>query len=265
MKAVILAAWFGTRMLPITKTIPKELLPVWSKPIIQYAVEWLVSAWIKDIIFVTSQSKKALEDYFDKNYELEDLLKQKWKTEFLEKINQPKELANIIFVKQKKPLWTWHAVWLVEPWINDDYFFLNYWDEIYPQSVYSDMIDMFKKNKKSVMMLFEVPKEDVFRYWVVEISDNKIINFVEKPKVEEAPSNLIRTWVWIFHKSIFKYLHDVKPNEKNWEIYLTDAIITLMKKDVIIPYLNNSWRWDVWNLQWRLYANNEIVRNWKLF
>ncbi len=252
-------------MLPITKTIPKELLPVGNKPVIEYTVEWLVSCWVEDIIVITSQSKKALEDYFDKNYELEELLRKKWKLEYLEMINRPKQLANMAFIKQEKALWTWQAVGLAERRINDDYFFINYWDEIYNSKVYKDMVDLFQKEKKSVMMLCEVDQKEVYKYWVVEIKNWQITNFVEKPKVEEAPSNLIRVWVWIFHKDLFKYLKNVKPNPKNWEIYLTDAILELAKNQKILPYINTYERRDIWSLKWRLQANKYFLENGKLF
>jgi len=118
-------------MLPITKTVPKELLPVGSKPVIQYIVEWLVESNIKDIIIITSQWKEAIENYFDKNYELEEVLKNKWKTELLKEIEEIKYMANFCFVKQKKQLWFAHAILEAEPRIQDDYFLLTVWDTIF--------------------------------------------------------------------------------------------------------------------------------------
>ena len=260
MKAIILAAWFGTRMLPITKTIPKELLPVWNKPVIQYAVEWLVDAWIKNILMVTSQWKKALEDYFDKNYELEDLLQKKWKLDLLELINKPKELANYIFVKQSEQLWTWHAVLQTKPRMPWDYFIVVYGDAIYPPEMFTDMIKLYEEKKSPILAVHEVPMQEVSKYWVIKLDWNKVIDISEKPKMEDAPSNLILNWVFILPREIFKILSETKPDQKSWEIYLTDALKTLMDMMDVLYLKVRPFR-DVWSPEALLKANVYYAQN----
>ena len=164
MKAVIVVAGFGTRMLPITKTIPKEMLPVGDKPVIQYTVEDLVRNDIKDIIMITSNQKKALEDYFDKNYELEAILEKKGKHDLLALINAPKEMAHYTFVRQTEILGTAHAVAQVEPRIGDEYFIVIFGDAIYPPQMITDLLKKFTEVQKPIICVHEVPHEEVHRY-----------------------------------------------------------------------------------------------------
>ena len=264
MKAIILAAGFGTRMLPLTKTIPKELLPVGKKPVIQYAVEALSNAGIKNILMVTSQGKKALEDYFDKNYELEDILRKKWKLEILDVINYPKTIADYVFIKQEKQLGTGHAVLQTKPWISDDYFVVAYGDAIYPPNMFEQMINHFKEYKSPILVAHEVPKEETYKYWVVELDGDNILNIVEKPAVEDAPSNLVSNGVFLLPKEIFELLENTKPDSKSGEIYLPDAIKQLMlSKNVkclkVDPF------WDIGNPDALLNANAHFFENGKLF
>jgi len=262
MKAVIAAAWYWTRMLPITKSIPKELMPVWNKPVIQYIVEWLVQTGVKDIVIITSQWKQALEDYFDKNYELEEVLKKKGKLELLEEVNKPKNLANYSFVKQKQQLWFAHAVLETKPWVEKDYFILTVWDTIFHPGIYSDMIELHRKTWFPVVWLQEVPMDDVSKYWVVKIEEWKITDMVEKPKKEEAPSNLIMIWVYVLPRSIFDVIEQTPMDQKSWEILLPDALKILMSTVPILPYVTKHKIWDVWTPELWLKANNEIFQNW---
>jgi UTP--glucose-1-phosphate uridylyltransferase len=132
-------------MLPITKTIPKEMLPVGNKPVIQYIVEGIVGTGIQDIVMITSQGKRALEDYFDKNYELEELLRKKGKTEFLELINKPKTMANIVFARQNEQLGRTHAVYQAKKWVSDDFFMLCMGDNFFEPAFYAEMMDLHIK------------------------------------------------------------------------------------------------------------------------
>lgn len=262
MKAVIAAAWYGTRMLPITKSIPKELMPVWNKPVIQYIVEGLVWAWIKDIIMITSQWKNALEDYFDKNYELEEILKKKWKLDLLEEINKPKFMANYTFVKQKEQLWFPHAILEARAWIESWYFLLTVGDTIFDQKIYFDMIKLFNEKKQPIIALQEVPMEDVSKYWVVKIEDGHIVDMVEKPKVEQAPSNLIMVWIYILPIEVFAAIDSTPMNLEKWEILLPDSLKILMTSYDIIPYITPHKIWDVGTPELWLKANIEIFQNW---
>lgn len=265
MKAVLVAAGWWTRMLPITKTIPKEMLPIWDKPVIQYIIEDIVNADIKDILLITSQQKKALEDRFDKNYELEDLLKKSWKTKLLELINKPKELANYTFIKQTQMLWTGHAVKIAQPRITDDYFMVIFSDCIYPPLMFNQMVEQFNRNPQPILACHQVPMEEVYKYGIVSIdSNNHVQDFVEKPKVEEAPGNLIRNGVAILPKEIFQKIDLVKVDNRNGETNLPDAIKLLKDNIDILAMEFNAYR-DIWNIQARMEANNELYTKWKLF
>ncbi len=265
MKAILVAAWRGTRMLPITKTIPKEMLPIWDKPVIQYIVEDIVNANIQDILMITSQQKKALEDYFDKNYELEDLLEKGGKTEFLNLINKPQNLANYTFIKQTQMLGTGHAVKIAQPRITDDYFMVIFSDCIYPPQMFNQMIEQFNKNPQPILACHQVPKEEVYKYGIVSTNDkDQVLDFVEKPTVEEAPGNLIRNWVAILPKEIFQKIDQVKTDSRTWETNLPDAI-KLLKEDVDILAMGFRPYRDIWNIQARMDTNNELYTKWKLF
>ncbi len=264
MKAVIVAAWFGTRMLPVTKTIPKEMLPVGDKPIIQYTVEGLVDAGITDIIMITSQQKKALEDYFDKNYELEDILQKKGKTDLLALMNKPKEMATYTFVKQLEMLGTGHAILKTEHLIADEYFMVIFADTIYPPETFVEMIKKFEEKKSPIIAVHEVPKEEVYKYGVVKLNNDRVVDFVEKPNIEDAPSRLIRNGAAILPKAIFTTLQHIGLDNRSGELNLPDAIKAMLL-DIsffavqLRPYL------DTWSLQGWLEANEKFLKNGKLF
>lgn len=263
MKAVIVAAWFGTRMLPITKTIPKEMIPVGDKPVVQYAVEGLVNVGIKDVIMITSQQKKSLEDYFDKNVELEDILEKKWKTDLLELINKPKEMANYMFIKQTKMLGTANAVLQVKPWIGEDFFIVIFGDAIYPPKMFDDMIKNFEANKKPLIVAHEVPMEDAHRYWVLSLEWDKVVSIVEQPK-ENPPSNLVCNGVYLLPKEIFPILDTLPIDQARGEYLLPDALNILMKQ-MDVNVLKTDPFWDIWSVELWMKANNKIFTDGKLF
>lgn len=206
MKAVIPAAGYGTRMLPITKTIPKEMLPVGNKPVIQYIVEGLVSAGITEIAMITSQGKMPLEYYFDKNYELEEQLKVKGKHDLLEQINAPKTMANYVFLKQKEQLGLPHAIGQARYWIEDDFFFVTVGDQFGQGEIYREMVALHNKTKQPVIQLAPVPLEEVSKYGVVKIEQGEIVDMIEKPHPDQAPSNLISQGLYILPKQFFEAL-----------------------------------------------------------
>lgn len=264
MKAVVVAAWFGTRMLPITKTVPKEMLPVWDKPIIQYTIDGLVDAWITDIVMITSQQKKPLEDYFDKNYELEDILQKKGKLDLLELINKPKNMATYTFVKQLEMLWTGHAVMQVQHLISDEYFMMVFADTIYPPETFVEMRKKFEAIHSPIIAVHEVPKEEVYKYGVVKLEGERVVDFVEKPKIEDAPSNLIRNGAAILPKQIFSYLNTIQHDSRSGELNLPDGIRVMLKDMNVValqlrPYL------DTGSFQGWLEANEIFLRQGKLF
>ncbi len=264
MKAVILAAWLWTRTLPITKTIPKELLPVGDKPIIQYTIEWLVAAWIDDIVIISSQQKKALEDYFDKNYELEDVLQKQGKLDLLALINTPKHMARYTFVKQFEPLGTWHAVQQVRHLISDEYFMVILADTIYPPETFVDMKKAFDAKKSPLLAIHEVPRQEVYKYGIVWLDGTLVTDFVEKPKVEDAPSNSIWNGVAILPKRIFELLENIGPSATTWELYLTDAVKMLLQETSVHSLAMRPFL-DTGSIQWWLEANEKFLRKGKLF
>lgn len=263
MKAIILAWGHGTRMLPINKTIPKELLPVWNKPVIQYIVEALVYAGVNDILIVTSQSKKALEDYFDKNYELEQKLRSKGKDKLLEAINIPKNLANFAFVKQKEALGTGHAILQAGPWVADDYFLVVNGDMIYPKDSFKQMIDLHNSTHKPVWLLKEIPMQDTYKYGIAKIEDKKIVDIVEKPNPELAPSNLMNTGTFLWPQEAFNLLAQTQP-EPSGEIYPWFAAKNIIENMGILPSITEGIR-DIGDPNTWLEANVYLHQNGSLF
>lgn len=240
------------------------MIPVGDKPIIQYTIEGLVDAGITDIVMITSQQKKALEDYFDKNYELEDILQKKWKTALLELINKPKNMATYTFVKQMEIAWTWHALMQAEHLLTDDYFMVVFPDTIYPPETFVEMVKKFNETHSPIIAVHEVPKEDVYKYGVVKLDGERLIDFVEKPKVEDAPSNLIWNGAAILPKTIFSVLKNIEFDSRFGELNIPDAIRVMLKDmDVIAlklrPYLDTGY------IQWWLEANAKFLKDGKLF
>lgn len=265
MKAIIPAAGYWTRMLPITKTIPKEMLPVGNKPVIQYIVEGLVSAGIEEIAMITSQGKMPLEYYFDKNYELEEQLKMKKKKDLLDQINAPKTMANYVFMKQKEQLWLPHAIREARYWMDDDFFFVTVGDQFGESAIYQEMVDLHRTTGQPVIQLAEVPLEEVSKYGVVKIEWDEIVDMIEKPKPEHAPSNLISQGLYILPKDFFKAVEQTPMDEAKGEIIMPDVLLNLRTMWYkLIPYISHHKMWDVGSTELWLQTNNELAqRNWK--
>lgn len=238
-KAVIPAAGFGTRFLPQTKAMPKEMLPVVDKPIIQYVVEECVASGIKDIVMVTNWQKRSIEDHFDYPYELEKRLKEWGKEKELEEIRKIGDLANFIYVRQKGPLGNATAVLCAEPAIEDEPFVVIWGDEfIYAEPPrLKQMIDIWEKYGGVVISGVRIPnKNDVSRYGIADVEPMdkeknlfKIKKIVEKPKPEEAPSNLETHGAYILPPEIFKAIKTLKPS-KGGELWLVDGINVLQQQ-----------------------------------
>ncbi len=258
MKAVIAAAGYGTRMLPITKAISKEMLPVWTKPVIHYIVEDISNAGLKDILMIVSDGKEDIQKYFTKNFELEYQLEKKWKLEKLNELKNIQNLANIAYVYQKQQLWFAHALLSVKNLISEDYFLLSVGDTIFSKWLFEEILQVHKQTNKPVIALKEIPYEQVSQYWVVKIKDNKIVWFVEKPSVDEAPSNLIIVWVYILPRKILEIIEKLPINSKTGEIMLTEAFEELIKTQDIIPYITKTKIYDTWNPESWLKANLEL-------
>ncbi len=235
-KAVIPAAGFGTRFLPQTKALPKEMLPIVDKPIIQYVVEEAVAAGIKDIVIVTGWHKRAIEDHFDYPFELEERLKTWGKLDLLEEVRRIADMANFIYVRQKGHYGNGTPVLSARQVIGDQPFLVLWGDEfIYSKPPRAKQcIEVFEKYGDPVISAVKVPKKDVGRYGIADvkhIEENvyQIFNLVEKPKVEDTPSTLAAHGCYVLTPDIFEELEKLTPGKGN-EIWLTDAIKNLMKK-----------------------------------
>jgi len=249
-KAVIPVAGLGTRFLPATKAQPKEMLPIVDKPVIQYIVEEAVRAGIRQIIFVTGRHKRAIEDHFDRNLELERALEEKGKEELLKIVREISELADFIYIRQKEPLGLGHAILTAEPAVGNEPFAVFLGDDIMvsePPAI-RQLIEVFNRYKCSVLGLEEVPQEEVSKYGIAggkEIDRGviKVEELVEKPSPEEAPGNLAIAGRYILTPEIFEMLKDTKPG-KGGEIQLTDAIAKLMEREVVYGRIMEGKRYD---------------------
>lgn len=230
MKAVIPAAGLGTRFLPATKAQPKEMLPVYNKPTIQYVVEEAVNSGIDDILIITGKGKRTIEDHFDRSFELEYSLNKKDKKEYLKEIQDITYMADIYYVRQKTQKGLGDAISCAQKHIGDEPFAVLLGDTI----TYSDvpctkqLLDVYEKYHGSTLAIERLPEYKIERYGIVDgvtLEDNiyKVNNLVEKPKLEDAPSNLGITGRYILTSDIFDKLNSIKPGVGG-ELQLTDAI-----------------------------------------
>lgn len=255
-KAVIPAAGFGTRFLPISKAVPKEMLPVVDKPVIQYVVEEAVASGITDILLIISRGKRAIEEHFIANPELEADLEAKGKTEPLEELRKLQSLARIHFVFQPKMGGLGDAIRCAREHVNGEPFAVLLGDALVSNSegakpVLRQLMDVHEKHGGSVVALEEVPQEKVSRYGImggaeVESGVIRADKFVEKPKPEEAPSRLAVSARYILSSSIFDELEKTKPG-KGGEIQLTDAMAALMQREPLFGVKYQGRRHDIGN------------------
>lgn len=226
-KAIIAVAGSGTRLLPATKSMPKEMLPIVDKPIIQLVVEELVEAGIEDIIFVTRWDKKPLEDHFDHSNALEDDLRKNGKDELAGKIADVAEMANFIYVRQKGPYGNGTPVLSAASLVDDEPFVFVWGDDLVKSEVSftKQMVEDYEKNGKLMIGVQEVPKEVVNRYGIVKLKEgtNEIEDIVEKPSVEEAPTRLADFGRMILDQDFINILRETSLGKGN-ELWITDAI-----------------------------------------
>jgi UTP--glucose-1-phosphate uridylyltransferase len=235
-KAVLPVAGLGTRVLPATKSIPKEMLPVFDRPAIQYVVDEAIAAGIEHFVFVTGRNKGAIEDYFDRAYELEATLQEKGKTETLELLSSLRATpGSMSFVRQQAPLGLGHAIWCARDIIGDEPFAVLLPDVLVraEPSCLAQMVAAYDETGGNIIAVEQVAAKDVDKYGVidpVERDGNRIRmrGMVEKPPVGQAPSNLAITGRYILQGSIFKYLEDQAAGAGG-EIQLTDAMARLMQ------------------------------------
>ncbi|MFH1404783.1 MAG: UTP--glucose-1-phosphate uridylyltransferase GalU [Patescibacteria group bacterium] len=266
-KAIMPVAGMGTRFLPASKAQPKEMLAVVDKPVIQYIVEEAVASGIEEIIFVTSYGKRAIEDHFDRNFELEYRLEQKKKIKELKQISAVGKLAKFAFVRQNKPAGDGHAVLTALPFVDaHEPVAVLFGDDIIDggtKPALKELMDVYDKYRDPVIALQKVPKNKVSNYGVIggkKLSEDtwEINQFVEKPAVDKAPSNLIVIGRYIITPPIFSILQKLKPG-KDGEIRLADAFETfLAQKRVMYGCVFDGKRYDCGNKLEFLKAQVEL-------
>jgi UTP--glucose-1-phosphate uridylyltransferase len=249
-KAIIPAAGLGTRFLPATKAMPKEMLPIVDKPTIQYIIEEAVASGIEDIIIVTGKGKRAIEDHFDHAFELEENLIQKEKFDLLEKVKEPSKV-DIHYIRQKEPRGLGHAVWCARKFIGDEPFAVLLGDDIVQaeKPCLRQLMDEYEVTLSSIIGVQTVPEEETHRYGIIDPGEKnnrryQVNNFVEKPVQGTAPSNLAIMGRYILTPEIFMFL-DKQELGAGGEIQLTDAIQKLNQIQRVFAYEFKGKRYDV--------------------
>lgn len=250
-KAVIPAAGLGTRFLPATKAVPKEMLPIVDTPTLQYIIEEAAASGIEDILIITGRGKRSIEDHFDKSYELENELLRAGKTEYLENLEHISSLANIHYVRQKQALGLGHAIHCAKSFVGNSPFAVLLGDDIVKaeKPCLLQMMEVFEKYGQSILGVQTVRREDVSKYGIVkaeEVSDRvyRVLGLVEKPAPEDAPSSIAVLGRYIITPEIFSCLENTKPGAGG-EIQLTDALFELSKTQPIYAYDFIGKRYDV--------------------
>jgi UTP--glucose-1-phosphate uridylyltransferase len=254
-KAVIPAAGYGTRFLPITKALPKELLPIIDRPTIEYIVDEAIKSGITDILLVVSNNKNAIIDYFDYNIELETILLSKNKDEEYRMVRDIAKGANLHFIRQKEQLGLGHAVLQAEAFIGDEPFAVLLGDDMYVtegEPAIKQMMKAFETTNASILGTMEVAYEDTCKYGICTPKEDKkgrlveLKDVVEKPDIEVAPSRSAIGGRYILTPTIFKYLKNQQRGKGN-EIQLTDAILRLMREEKVYSFDIDAKRYDVGN------------------
>jgi UTP--glucose-1-phosphate uridylyltransferase len=264
-KAIIPAAGLGTRFLPATKAQPKEMLPIVDKPTIQYIVEEAIDAGIEDIIIISGRGKRAIEDHFDKSYELEEELRKKGDQELLSIVKDISNLVDIHYIRQKEPRGLGHAIHCAKSFIGNEPFAVLLGDDIVDSQTpcIKQLMDIYNEYNATVLGVQEVPLEDVSKYGIVscksvETNVFKVKDLVEKPDKDNAPSNIAILGRYIITPQIFEHLEKVTAG-KNGEIQLTDALKSLVQNEVMYAYSFEGKRFDVGNKLGFLQATVEFA------
>jgi len=267
-KAVFPAAGWGTRFLPATKAQPKEMLPLVDRPVIQYAVEEAVAAGIEQVIIVTSSQKRAIEDHFDLNYELEHLLEERGEIEMLRQIRHISDLAQIAYVRQKEQLGLGHAVLMAKELVGHEPFAVILSDDVVvgQRPCIGQLIHAYHQTHASVVAVMEIPPEDTARYGVIggaRVEGHggrlwKVDRVVEKPQPDDAPSNMAIIGRYVLTPKIFDKLEQT-PRGAGGEIQLTDAIEALMEEQSVHGYAFEGTRYDAGTTMGWLKASVELA------
>jgi len=261
-KVIIPVAGWGTRSLPATKNIPKEMLPVYNKPVVQYVVEEAIQSGIRSVVFITNRDKNVIEDHFDYNLQLEATLERNGKNEMLGKVREVAEMAHIISIRQKRALGLGHAVACAKDVCgNDDAFAVMVGDDLMFGMTpgIQQLMDVARSERKPVIGVMEVPQDEVSRYGIISGEETspgiyKINRLVEKPRIHEAPSRLAIVGRYVLTPDIFDCLEKIQPGHGG-EIQLTDGLQVLAEKSGMLAVKIRGTRFDAGNWAEYLTAN----------
>ena len=264
-KAVIPAAGFGTRFLPATKAVPKEMLPIVDKPTIQYIVEEAIAAGIEDLIIITSRGKDALVNHFDKAFELETVLERDGKDEMLSAVREVSDKINVHFIRQQEQKGLGHAVLCAKSFIGNEPFAVMLGDDVVvsDKPCIGQLIEQFEKCNSTVLGVQKVGMEQVSKYGIVDCENvegrlYKVNGMVEKPKKEDAPSDVAVLGRYVITPAIFECLEKT-PKGAGGEIQLTDALVMLAKSESVYAYDFEGRRYDIGNKQGFLQATVDFA------
>ena len=258
-KAVIPVAGLGTRFLPITKSVPKEMLPIVDKPTLSYIIDECIESGITDILLITSPYKKVIEDYFDQSYELAKRLEEKEKIKELNSINTKPQNVNIYFIRQGEPKGSGHAIRLAKTFVGDDYFAVLYGDDLMKSGTpaLKQLIDIHEKTNTNVIGCLKVARELAPKYGMIEFQNEEtkqICTIIEKPSVEEAPSSYAGLGRYIVSPNIFPILETLSKGIGN-EYQFTDAMKELMTKEEFYACVMDATYYDTGDKLGYLKAN----------
>ena len=269
-KCLFPAAGYGTRFLPATKAVPKEMLPILTKPLLQYGVEEALSAGITNMAIVTGRGKRAIEDHFDNSFELESQLVGTSKEHYLKEIKDVIKKSTFTYVRQKQMLGLGHAILTGKPLIGNEPFAVILADDLCDcneNSVISQMIEIYSQHQCSVVAIEEVPMNQTQKYGVIagklvknSINTYQVSDMVEKPKEKDAPSNMAIIGRYILTPDIFNILENIKP-DKSGEIQITDALNIQAKQGKVVAYKFKGKRFDCGSVKGYLEANNYFAKN----
>jgi len=268
-KCLFPAAGYGTRFLPATKAVPKEMLPILTKPLLQYGVEEAMSAGITNMAIVTGRGKRSIEDHFDNAFELESQLLGTPKEHYLKEIQSIIENATFTYVRQQKILGLGHAILTGESLIGNEPFAVILADDLcdnFDEGVIEQMIKIYEKYKCSIIAIQEVPFDQVDKYGIIsgKLLENSndtylVTDMIEKPEINHSPSNLAIIGRYILTPDIFDILKDISPGKNN-EIQITDALLSLAKEKKVIAYKFKGKRFDCGGIEGYLEATNHFAK-----
>ena len=266
-KAVIPAAGYGTRLLPASKAIPKEMIPIVDRPTIQYVIEEAIEAGIEEVLIITSKNKQEIEDHFDRDLELEMVLKEKEKYDIKKEVDRISNMIDIHYVRQKEQKGLGHAISCAETFVGNDPFAVILGDDLVvsKKPAIGQLMEVYEKKEAPILGVQDVPEKDVDKYGIVKYKEKQeksylLEDMIEKPAVKEAPSNLAILGRYVITPDIFPIIENT-PRGKGGEIQLTDALKTLSQKRNMYAHNFDGERYDVGNKMGFLRATVEFALN----